>query len=161
MHRSRQHPESTVRGGDGLLEMHQGSPNATRSFNTHSRFVSFGEETIFSLCAETALAIGQGTMVFQKIFKRNQTDILRCTVFCCTYEQLVIHGPNMMISLSHGGTWLARIDFVAIVFCLDIPSTVDQCLWTCGDTQIYISSRSKIIADDVLYIQEVVFFQMV
>ncbi len=45
----------------------------------------------------------------------------RCTFFCCAYERMVIHGPNIPIRLSGGDTWLFRIRSVVSVFCFHIP----------------------------------------
>ena len=51
----------------------------------------------------------------------------RCSLFCCAYDRLFIHGSNLPICLSGHDTWLFRIRSAAGVFYFHIPFLQAMC----------------------------------
>ncbi len=51
----------------------------------------------------------------------------RCSLFCCAYTRMLIHGSKMPLCLSGRDTWLFRIRSVVGVFSFHIPFLQGMC----------------------------------
>ncbi len=94
----------------------KGSSNAVRPFTRYSLAALLWKPYAVSTLKQWS--IGQGTMVSRIFFNENRHT--RCTLFCCAYEHMVIHGPNMPMCWSGGDKWLSGIWSVAGVFSFHI-----------------------------------------
>ena len=102
-----------------VCKMHQGLPNDVRPSTRCSLAALRCGYHMRSVRCNSVVHMPVQWFAENSLTKTNWHT--RWSFFWCTYERMVIHGPNIPICLSGGDTWLSRIRSVVSVFCFHIP----------------------------------------